>query len=188
MLNSTTTGKRASGKLMILTAVALALPLTATRAIDYVDVPAPPAPPAAPDALAPTPSTAPQAPAAPIVPATLSTRPLCCTAPPATPAPLAPLAPLRRWLLGGSVASLASGPRALQHRPQHRCDDHDQRPEEEHRHRPRSSRCAGTRQSHEELSPRSPCADRRGPRGGRGQDRQGRDAPRACEGGSRSTR
>src|SRR4030095_2191150 len=50
MLNSTTTGKRASGKLMILTAVALALPLTATRAIDYIDVPASPAPPRTPAA------------------------------------------------------------------------------------------------------------------------------------------
>ena len=43
MLNSKTTGSRTAGKLMILTAVAIALPLTATRAVEYIDVPAPPA-------------------------------------------------------------------------------------------------------------------------------------------------
>ncbi len=107
MLNSTTTGTRATGKLMILTAVALALPLTATRAIEYVDVPAPPAPPAVPDVLAPTPPTTPQAPAAPMVAALLSDQavavaptppappaPMAAPAPPAPPAPMAPTAPM----------------------------------------------------------------------------------------------
>jgi bla regulator protein BlaR1 len=92
MLNSTTTGSRTAGKLMILTAVALALPLTATRAIEYVDVPAPPA-----------------APEAPVAPGTLAARPAPLTpvavplaalqtasdplAPPVPPVPLAPPAP-----------------------------------------------------------------------------------------------
>ena len=40
MLNSPTTGRRTGRQLMVLAAVAVALPLTATRAIDYVDVPA----------------------------------------------------------------------------------------------------------------------------------------------------
>ena len=73
MLNSPTAGKRMTGKLIILAAVAVALPLTATRAIDYVDIPSP-APP-----RAPTP------PAAPFVPAALAVQPV---------APVAPVAPL----------------------------------------------------------------------------------------------
>jgi bla regulator protein BlaR1 len=81
MLHSTTTGKRTAGKLIIVAAVAVALPLTATRAIDYVDVPAPPAPPAAPEAPLP--------PAAPALIAVQAVPP----APPAPPAPLAPPAP-----------------------------------------------------------------------------------------------
>ena len=47
MLNNPTTGNRTAGKLMIMTAVAIALPLTATRAIEYVDVPEAPAAPGA---------------------------------------------------------------------------------------------------------------------------------------------
>ena len=78
MLHSTTTGKRTAGKLIIVAAVAVALPLTATRAIDYVDVPAPPAPPAAPEAPLP--------PAAPALLAVQAVPPV----PPAPPAPLAP--------------------------------------------------------------------------------------------------
>lgn len=85
MLNSTTAGKRTAGKLMILTAVAAALPLTATRAIDYVDLPEPPAPPTAPNP--------PAVPAVPMVPAALAVQgdPL---APPPPPAPIAPVAPI----------------------------------------------------------------------------------------------
>lgn len=95
MLNSKTTGSRTAGKLMILTAVAIALPLTATRAIEYIDVPAPPAAPTAPPA-------APTAPLAPVAPAALvqvagdplaPPAPSAPLAPPAPPAPLAPLAP-----------------------------------------------------------------------------------------------
>ena len=71
MLTNTTPGKRTTGKLLIVTAVALALPLTATRAIEYIDVPAP---------------QAPEAPAAPLVPAMLAVQPLA-PVPPAPPAP-----------------------------------------------------------------------------------------------------
>ena len=46
MLNNTSAGTRTAGKVMILAAVAIALPLTATRAVEYIDVPAAPAPPA----------------------------------------------------------------------------------------------------------------------------------------------
>ena len=88
MLNSTTTGNRAVGRILILTAVAVALPLTATRAIEYVDVPAPPA---TPEALK-APNV--RAPLAPMTPAVLTVQeaqaPL---APPASPAPLSPVAP-----------------------------------------------------------------------------------------------
>ncbi len=77
MLNATTTGNRTAGKMMILAAVAVARPRTATRAIEYVDAPAaPPAPAALP---------APKAPPAPLVPAALAVQPL---------APVAPLAPV----------------------------------------------------------------------------------------------
>ena len=81
MLTNTTPGKRTAGKLMIFGAVAIALPLTATRAIEYVDVPAPAAP------LAPN---APQAPAAPVVPAMLAVQPVAPIAP--TP-PVPPASP-----------------------------------------------------------------------------------------------
>jgi bla regulator protein BlaR1 len=74
MLTNPTAGKRTTGKLLIMTAVALALPLTATHAIEYVDVPAPPAP------------EAPTAPAAPLVPAVMAIQPVAPVAPvPPTP-------------------------------------------------------------------------------------------------------
>ena len=74
MLTNPTAGKRTAGKLLIVTTVALALPLTATRAVEYIDVPAPTAP------------EAPIAPQAPLVPAALAVQP----AAPAAPAPPAP--------------------------------------------------------------------------------------------------
>ena len=66
LTNTTTAGKRTTGKLLIVTAVALAMPLTATRAIEYVDVQAPPAP---------------EAPAAPLAPAALAIQPTAPVAP-----------------------------------------------------------------------------------------------------------
>ena len=41
MLSNPTAGRRLTGRMMVLAAIAVALPLTATRAIHYVDVPAP---------------------------------------------------------------------------------------------------------------------------------------------------
>ncbi len=73
MLTNPSSGRRVTGRLAVLAAVAVALPLTATRAVDYVDVPLP-AP------AAPAPAAAPLAPVAPIAPI-------------AAAAPLAPAAP-----------------------------------------------------------------------------------------------
>lgn len=53
MLSNTTTGRRHAGRALVAIAVAAALPLTATKAINYVDVPRPAkAPAAAPKAFA----------------------------------------------------------------------------------------------------------------------------------------
>ena len=41
MLSNPTAGRRLTGRMMVLAAIGVALPLTATRAIHYVDVPAP---------------------------------------------------------------------------------------------------------------------------------------------------
>ena len=80
MLTIPTAGRRTAGRLMVVATVAVALPLTATRAINYVDVPAPIAPSAAPATLAaaavqtapvaePTEPAEPAAPAQPAQPA-----------------------------------------------------------------------------------------------------------------------
>jgi hypothetical protein len=76
MLTNPTSGRRLTGRMMVLAAVAVALPLTATRAIDYVDVPA----------TAPLAPTATPAPVAAVAPA----------APVAAVAPVAPVAPVAR--------------------------------------------------------------------------------------------
>lgn len=70
MLTNTPKARRIAGTAMIVAAVAVALPLTATRAIEYVDTIAPlPESPAAPEApLAPAPPQAPEAPLAPAAP------------------------------------------------------------------------------------------------------------------------
>jgi bla regulator protein BlaR1 len=54
MLSNPTAGRRTAGRAMILTAVAIVLPLTATRAVEFIDIPAPatPSAPAKPAALA----------------------------------------------------------------------------------------------------------------------------------------
>lgn len=75
MLSNPTAGRRTSGKLMVLATIAVALPLTATRAIEYIDVPAPAAPQPAVAPAAPAPAspvvyaTSAQAPVAPMAPA-----------------------------------------------------------------------------------------------------------------------
>jgi bla regulator protein BlaR1 len=84
MLSNPTPGQRVAGRLMIVATIAVSLPLTATRAINYVDVSVPVKPhqPAAPTApleavapIAPAPLAAPAAPAAP-VPSALPAKPL----------------------------------------------------------------------------------------------------------------
>jgi beta-lactamase regulating signal transducer with metallopeptidase domain len=77
MFSNPTQGRRLAGRLMLLVTVAVALPLTATRAIEYVDV------------KVPAPSPVPAAPAVPAVPAIAAAQ----TAPMALPAPPAPAAP-----------------------------------------------------------------------------------------------
>lgn len=74
MLTNPTSGRRLAGRLMVLATVAVSLPLTATRAINYIDSPAPAA----------TNSTAPVAAAAQAVPT---------VQPVAAPAPVAPVTP-----------------------------------------------------------------------------------------------
>lgn len=78
MLTNPSAGRRLAGRLTILAAVAIALPLTATRAIEYVDK----VPPAAPVAPATAASIAAQA--APAAPAA-----------PASPESIAPIEPIR---------------------------------------------------------------------------------------------
>lgn len=79
MLESSNRTQRLAGRLLVATAIAVALPLTASRAVDYVDVAAPPA--------APAPVTAPKAlmdlagvtpPVQPVAPA--SVRPVAAAA------------------------------------------------------------------------------------------------------------
>lgn len=66
MLTNPSSGRRTTGRLIVFAAVAVALPLTATRAIDYVDV-AVPAEAAEKPISAPIAPTAPAAAAAPVV-------------------------------------------------------------------------------------------------------------------------
>lgn len=75
MLTNPSAGRRLSGRLMVLATVAVALPLTATRAINYVDV--------TPPAVRPSPA----------VPTIAAVQPVPAVAPLAVPAPAAPAAP-----------------------------------------------------------------------------------------------
>jgi len=81
MLTTPTAGRRFAGRLAVVTAVAVASPLTATRAIEYVDKVVPAAPTAA--SIAPATAPAPTTPVAPAAP----------LAPVAAVAPAAPVAP-----------------------------------------------------------------------------------------------
>ena len=76
MLTNPTAGRRLSGRLMVLATLAVALPLTATRAINYVDIAPPAAPPSSAD------------------PVVAAAQPAPAPAPLAAPEPLAPLAPV----------------------------------------------------------------------------------------------
>ena len=72
MLSNTTSARRLTGRMAVLAAIAVALPLTATRAIHYVDVLAPSAPDSAPATMPvptlPVPAVAAVAPPAPVAP------------------------------------------------------------------------------------------------------------------------
>ena len=83
MLTNPTSGRRLAGRLTVLAAVAIALPLTATRAIEYVDI------------IAPSEPRAPIAPVAPLA-AALATQAAAPVAPaePAAPAAAASPAPV----------------------------------------------------------------------------------------------
>ena len=87
MLTNPSSSRSKAGRMMVVATVAVALPLTATRAIEYVDVPVAPAPTQ--PLAAPVP-LAPQAPAAPVAPL----APVAAAAPVAPIAPLAPAAPV----------------------------------------------------------------------------------------------
>ncbi|MCF2515448.1 periplasmic heavy metal sensor [Sphingomonas sp. G124] len=65
MLTNPTAGRRLAGRMMVVLAVAVALPLTASRAINYVDVPVPTTPPEPVNPLVPSVAPAPVAPAPP---------------------------------------------------------------------------------------------------------------------------
>jgi beta-lactamase regulating signal transducer with metallopeptidase domain len=84
MLNTPSTGKRTAGQMLVLGAIAVALPLTATRAIEYIDVPAP---------VAPEAPKAPEAPAAPLLPSALAVQTAAPVAPVAPTPPVAPVPP-----------------------------------------------------------------------------------------------
>ena len=83
MINTTTKGRRRFGQMMVLGCVAVALPLTATKAVEYIETQptAPTAPKAPKAAKAPVAAPAPAAPVAPV-------------AAPAPTAPVAPIAPV----------------------------------------------------------------------------------------------
>ena len=81
MLSNSNPTQRLVGRMLVAVAIAVALPLTASRAVDYVDVPAP-----APD-VQPTPAVRPVvAPAAPTAPAAVVAVAVSA-APPVAPAP-----------------------------------------------------------------------------------------------------
>lgn len=84
MLTNPTAGRRLTGRLMVVLAVAVALPLTATRAINYVDVPTP------------VPSRAPDA---PVVSA-------AAAVPPAASTPGAAVQPVKPLLVDGDMVMI----------------------------------------------------------------------------------
>jgi len=90
MLSNPTAGRRLSGRLIVVLAVAVALPLTATRAINYVDVPV---------RANPHEAVAPPMPPAEAQEAELSVAPAAMAAP-AAPSPPAPVKPL---MIDGSM-------------------------------------------------------------------------------------
>lgn len=93
MLTNPTPSRRLAGKVVILGALVVAMPLTATWATQYVDIAAPGAP------TAPSAAVAPQAPLPPMAP-----LPVAVPAPPIPPvAPLAPMAPMAPQIDSGDA-------------------------------------------------------------------------------------
>ncbi|MBB3764186.1 M56 family metallopeptidase [Sphingomicrobium lutaoense] len=82
MMNHHSTGQRLAGRLIVLGALGLALPLTATKAVSFIDVPVAPTP----VERAALPAAASVAPAAPVVPA-VAVQPVAPVAPEPAPAP-----------------------------------------------------------------------------------------------------
>jgi Pyruvate/2-oxoacid:ferredoxin oxidoreductase gamma subunit len=80
MLSNPTAGRRMTGRMMVLAGIAVALPLTATRAIQYIDVPMLQA----------------SAPAAPTSTGVASVAPVAPVAQASAPAPVAPVAPVHQ--------------------------------------------------------------------------------------------
>ena len=93
MLSNPTAGRRNSGKLMVLATIAVALPLTATRAIEYIDVAAPAEPHPAVAPVAAVTAAAVQAPATPVAPI----------------APVAPVAPVHPLNIDGDSKITING-------------------------------------------------------------------------------
>lgn len=83
MLSNPTAGRRLTGRFMVLAGIAVVLPLTATRAVQYIDAPMvqPSAPAAAPAGVAPV-------------------APVAAAAQPAQPAAVAPVAPVPSLNIG----------------------------------------------------------------------------------------
>ncbi len=88
MLTIPTANRRLAGRLMVLAAVAFALPLTATRAINYIDLPAPP--PAQPRPTSNAPAVLPAAAVQPV-------------------APVSPVAPVQPMHVAGDGAIMING-------------------------------------------------------------------------------
>lgn len=84
MLRSPNPASRFAGRILIVAAIGVALPLTASRAVDYIDLPASPAPVVRPAAAAMP---------APVVAAAAAVQPM----PPVAPVPPAPPVPPREF-------------------------------------------------------------------------------------------
>ena len=93
MLSNPTAGRRSSGRLMVLLAVAVVLPLTATRAINYVDVPVPAEPGGAVDPVSPAAQSN----------ETVAPVPAAVSAPAAAATPAPPAEPARPVMIDGAM-------------------------------------------------------------------------------------
>ena len=152
---------------MVVAAVAVALPLTATRAINYVDVPVA-GPPAAPVVPAVAAVPAPVAPLAPVAPVRRSRQWRPC---PGRAGPTRPIAP---WVDAGTI--IINGRRHWR----------ELTPAEKAEIRRSVAQAQGGAGPHPHRSRGNPA---RGPRSdGRGEDRPGRASPRPGRGARRNRR